>query len=191
MNLSLPTSVHAELRPEAIFEEYAPRVYNLARRLLGNAADAEDVTQNVFLQVVRKLGTFRGEASFSTWLYRVAFRAALDYRRRRARREENTVADPLESFREDGSHDVPVHRWSTPPDQELLDRELHDLIEKGIDRLPVIYRDVYVLADLENLPGAEIAELLGMGLPAVKSRLHRARLLMRDMLAPHFEEERP
>jgi RNA polymerase sigma-70 factor (ECF subfamily) len=175
--------------PAKVFEEYAPRVYHLVRRLLGNAADAEDVTQEVFLQVVRKLPTFRGEAAFSTWLYRVAVNAALAYRRKRAIREVAPLPEPLEDFREDGHHRVPVRRWMSRPNHLALDREAHQLIEEAIAGLPEGYRDVYVLADVEELPNAEIAEMLGLSVAAVKSRLHRARLLMRKALSPYFEEQ--
>src|SRR6266478_6367136 len=135
------------LTPERVFKDYAPRVYNLARRMLGNDADAEDVTQDVLLQVVRKLPTFRGESAFPTWLHRVTVNAALAHRRKQAVREDTHVANPLE-----------------------------DLIDRAIAGLPAIYRTVLVLSDLEELPNAEIAERLGLTVPAVKSRLHRARL---------------
>jgi RNA polymerase sigma-70 factor (ECF subfamily) len=174
---------------EEAFREQAPRVYHLARRLLGNPADAEDVTQDVFLQLARKLHTFRGESAFPTWLHRVAVNAALAYRRKRALREGYPLPDPLEDFREDGSHPAPVRRWATGPEDEALDRETHELIERAIARLPEIYRDVFVLADVEELPKAEIAEMLGLSVEAVKSRLHRARLLMRHTLAPYFEDK--
>jgi RNA polymerase sigma-70 factor (ECF subfamily) len=156
--------------------------------MLGNDADAEDVTQDVLLQVVRKLDTFRGESSFPTWLHRVTVNAALTHRRKRAVREDRQVADPLEKFLDDGHHTHPVRPWSVPPDQPILDRETQDLIEQAIAQLPEIYRDVYVLADVEGVANAEIAEMLDLTTSAVKSRLHRARLLMRDDLAPHFEE---
>src|SRR5438128_4815590 len=84
--------------PEQVFREHAPRVYNLARRMLGNDADAEDVTQDVLLQVVRKLDTFRGDASLTTWLHRVTVNAALARRRKRATREHREVPAPLEMF---------------------------------------------------------------------------------------------
>jgi RNA polymerase sigma-70 factor (ECF subfamily) len=84
---------------------------------------------------------------------------------------------------------VPGRRWSSPPDQQVLDRETQERIEAAIASLDEKYRDVYVLADVEGLPNAEIGSLLGLGLPAVKSRLHRARLMMRQALAPYFEEK--
>jgi RNA polymerase sigma-70 factor (ECF subfamily) len=174
--------------PETLFRDHAPRVFNLARRMLGNEADAEDVTQDVLLQVLRKLGSFRGESAFPTWLHRVTVNAALAHRRKRAVREEHRDHDPLERFEENGHAAHPVRPWSVEPDKAALDRETHDLIEAAIQRLPEMYRDVYVLADVEGLGNAEIGEMLGLSVPAVKSRLHRARLMMRDALAPHFEE---
>jgi RNA polymerase sigma-70 factor (ECF subfamily) len=173
---------------EQVFQLYAPRIYNLAWRMLGNDADAEDVTQDVLLQVVRKLDSFRGESAFPTWLHRVTVNAALAHRRKRATLEEKRVRDPLDHFLEDGGHAAPIRRWSVAPDQEALDRETHQLIDQAIADLPEIYRDVYVLADVEGLANSEIAEMLGLRVSAVKSRLHRARLLMRNALAPHFEE---
>jgi RNA polymerase sigma-70 factor, ECF subfamily len=182
------TTPSEPLTPELVFREYAPRIYNLARRMLGNDADAEDVTQDVLLQVVRKLDTFRGDSQIATWLHRVTVNAALAHRGKRARREEHEVHDPLEHLLEDGRHRTSVKPWSVSPDQRALDQETHGLIEGAIARLPEIYRDVYVLADVEGLNNPEIADILGLSVPAVKSRLHRARLLMRNALAHHFEE---
>jgi RNA polymerase sigma-70 factor (ECF subfamily) len=176
------------LTPETVFREHAPRVYNLARRMLGRDADAEDVTQDVLLQVVRHLDQFRGEAAFPTWLHRVTVNAALAHRRKRAQQEEKQTADPLENFSEEDFHRGPVRRWVVGPEENLLNQETQELIEAAIARLPEIFRDVFVLADVENLPNAEIAQLLGTSISAVKSRLHRARQLMRNALAPHFEE---
>jgi RNA polymerase sigma-70 factor, ECF subfamily len=185
-------SDQAQLRPpptvEQIFQDYAPRIYNLARRILGNDADAEDVTQDVLLQVVRKLHTFRGESAFPTWLHRVTVNAALAHRRKRAAQEERRVRDPLDDFAANGHHTGPVRPWMVGPEQQALDRETRDLIERAIADLPEIYRDVYVLADVEDVSNAEIADMLGLSVAAVKSRLHRGRLLMRNALAPHFEE---
>jgi RNA polymerase sigma-70 factor (ECF subfamily) len=180
-----------KLTPERVFREHAPRVFALARRMLGNDADAEDVTQDVLLQVVRKLDTFRGEADITTWLHRVTVHAALALRAKRARRQEHETHDPLNHFSENGHHGRPVRPWAISPDQQALDKEREEIIEKAISRLPEIYRDVYVLADVEGLPNPDIGSLLHLSVPAVKSRLHRGRMLMRDALAPHFEEVSP
>src|SRR3982751_3125623 len=110
----MPEPPHAPEPPltaDRVFREFAPRVYNLARRMLGNDADAEDVTQDVLLQVVRKLDTFRGESAFPTWLHRVTVNAALAHRRKASYRQERTVADPMDAFIDDGHHLTPIRSW--------------------------------------------------------------------------------
>jgi RNA polymerase sigma-70 factor, ECF subfamily len=177
-----------QLTPEQVFRDYAPRVFALARRMLGNDADAEDVTQDVLVQVIRKLDTFRGDSGVFTWLHRMTVNAALALRTKRARRQQHETNDLLNQFEENGHHIKAVRPWALPADQLVLNKEREQIIEKAIARLPEIYRDVYVLADVEQLSNPEISTLLGINLPAVKSRLHRGRMLMRDALAPHFEE---
>lgn len=169
---------------EQVYHDYAPRVYHVARRLLSSDIDAEDVLQDVLLQVVRKLPSFRGEAALPTWLHRITVNAALSHRRKRAVREENRQCDPFDELLEMGNH------AGSPlgPEAQILNQELRRLIEQAISRLPTIYREVFILADIQELPNAEIAERLGQSVPAIKSRLHRARQLLRQELAPHFEE---
>src|SRR5437867_6522529 len=113
----------AALTPDQVFRDYAPRVYNLARRMLGNDADAEDVTQDVLLQVVRKLDTFRGESAFPTWLHRVTVNAALALRAKRARREQHQIKENLEDFLQNDYHPGPVRRWGEGPLEQALDQE--------------------------------------------------------------------
>jgi RNA polymerase sigma-70 factor (ECF subfamily) len=177
------------LTPELVFREYAPRIYHIARRMLGNDADAEDVTQEVLLQVVRKLDTFRGESQLGTWLHRVTVNAALAHREKRANRQKHEAGEPVDDTVAPSGPSGVVKRWNVAPHEPVLAAEQTELIEKAIATLPVPYRDVYVLADVEGLHNAEIGEILDLSLPAVKSRLHRARLRMRDALAPHFEGE--
>jgi RNA polymerase sigma-70 factor (ECF subfamily) len=180
-------AVAVPLTPEIVFREYAPRIYHIARRMLGNDADAEDVTQDVLLQVIRKLDTFRGESQISTWLHRVTVNAALAFRQKRANRQKHETHDtPANSLEVAPAHS-PVKRWNIGPDEPVLAAEQSAVIGKAIDDLPDPFREVYVLADVEGLPNSEIADMLGLSVPAVKSRLHRARLRMRDSLAPHFE----
>ena len=173
--------------PEFVFREYAPRIYHIARRMLGNDADAEDVTQDVLLQVIRKLDTFRGDSQLSTWLHRVTVNAALAFREKRANRQKHEKHQTAEESLEIAPSGSPVKRWSTGPDEPVLAAEQAQIIEQAIGELPGSFRDVFVLADVEGLPNTEIADILGLSVPAVKSRLHRARLRMRDSLAPHFE----
>jgi RNA polymerase sigma-70 factor, ECF subfamily len=177
-----------QLTPEQVFRDYAPRVFALARRMLGNDADAEDVTQDVLVRVIRKLDSFRGDSNVFTWLHRMTVNAALALRAKRARRQQHETLDPLNHFHENGHHGKPVRPWSVAADQQALDKEREQIIEKAIAGLPEIYRDVYVLADVEQLSNPDISTMLGISQAAVKSRLHRGRMLMRDALAPHFEE---
>src|SRR5215468_9628671 len=107
------------LTAEQVYHEYALRVYNMARRMVSNEKDAEDVTQEVFLQVVRKLPTFRGESAFPTWLHRVTVNAALAHRRRRATQYEYRTGEPLEAVLEEPLH-VPIRRWSVGPEEAAL-----------------------------------------------------------------------
>jgi RNA polymerase sigma-70 factor (ECF subfamily) len=151
--------------------------------MLGNHADAEDVVQDTLLQVVRRLGTFRGEAALTTWLHRVTVNAALVYRRKAAHRRERPVRAALGCLARGGTPGRPA---AGGPDGQALSREARHLIERAIGGLPPAYQEVYVLADVEGLPNAEVGAVLGLRLPAVKSRLHRARRLLRRALAPYF-----
>lgn len=139
---------------DEVFHAYAPRVYGLAWRMLGDEADAETVTLNVLLKVVGRLGTVPGEDDLTAWLYRVTIDAVLTFRRQRA------------------------CRWARRGPQG----EGRNAVEQAIGRLPEVYRDVLVLADGEGLTCAEVGELLGMRLRAVEGRLQCARLLMRQAL---------
>jgi RNA polymerase sigma-70 factor, ECF subfamily len=175
-----PTSV------EEVLLSCASRVYSVARRMLGQDADAEDVTQEVLIQVIRKVDTFRGEASLTTWLHRVTVNAALQHRRKQSRRREQQ--EPTAVRTTGGNPLMGIADSERTPAEQMMDRELQRLLEQAIAGLPVIYRDVYVLTEVEGFPYAEVGELLGLGVPAVKTRLHRARLLMRETMAPFFDE---
>jgi len=176
------------LSAEQVYHDYAPRVYNMARRMVRSDVDAEDVTQDVLLQVVRKLPTFRGDSAFPTWLHRVTVNAALSHRRKRALREEHRADAPFDAYVEDGAVEDCGRSQSIRPDAQVLARERRKQIERAIADLPEVYRKVFLLADVDGQPNADIAETMRLSLSAVKSRLHRARQLMRGALAPYFEE---
>ncbi len=175
------------LSAEQVYYDYAPRVFHMARRMVSNDVDAEDVTQDVLLQVVRKLPTFRGESAFPTWLHRITINAALSHRRRQAVREEHRV-DGGDLLLEEQPVESPARPWTLGPEAQLLHQETQQLIAQAIEQLPSMYREVFILADIEGRPNAEIAQRLSLSLPAMKSRLHRARLLLREALAPHYPE---
>lgn len=169
---------------DALVTRHQDRVYRLARRLLGDASDAQDVLQETFLQVYRKLDTFRGESKFSTWLYRVATNAALMHRRWRERHPAESLEVYLPAFDDSGHHarrDVDYSR-AARADEILEQRQLAEAAMAALERLPEIYRSVFVLRDLEELSTAETAELLDIEPAAVRQRLHRARLMLRGYL---------
>jgi RNA polymerase sigma-70 factor (ECF subfamily) len=184
--LPRPQGAHspAPLSAEQVYHDYAPRVYHTARRMLRSDLDAEDVTQDVLLQVVRRLPSFRGESAFPTWLHRVTVNAALLHRRREARHSRAANAPP--NAVPAGTNPSTAGPAPGPADQ-LLDREARVVVRRAIASLPDGYREVLVAADVDGLPNQAIADALSLSLPALKSRLHRARLMLRDALAPYFE----
>jgi RNA polymerase sigma-70 factor (ECF subfamily) len=140
------------------------------------------VTQDVLLQVVRKLDTFRGDANLTTWLHRVTVNAVLVHRRQAVRACERQQRVAAHRRRASVPKDAPA------ADEEALNHESRQLIERAIVELPATYRHAFVLADAHSITNAEIRSLLGLSKAAVKSRIHRARLLMCDALAPYFAE---
>jgi RNA polymerase sigma-70 factor (ECF subfamily) len=180
-----PRPAAAPLGVEEIYRLYGPRVYAVAMRMTSTEVDAEDITQEVLLQVVRRIDTFRGESSLPTWLHRVTVNAVLALRRKRATARERQLADAAgEALTRPGA---PGRGRPTPtPEVVALGGELRERLEVAIARLPDAYRDPFVLSDIERLPNAEICALLGLSLAAVKSRLHRARLMLRDALQPYM-----
>ena len=169
---------------ETLFRQFFAQVYRQAHHLLGTAAEAEEVVQEVFLTVYEKANTFRGESAFTTWLYRLTVNAALSRLRRRKRRQEITLDDYLPQFREDGHHLVrPVVDWSADLEQGLANAQIQQLLRQAIELLQPLDKAVLVLSDFEELSNREIGEALGLTVLAVKARLHRARLFLRGQLA--------
>jgi len=170
---------------ETLVARFHGRVYRLARRLTGSDGDAQDVMQDTFLQVYRGLGSFRGESKLSTWLFRIATNAALMHRRRRERRPAESLEEYAPRFDDEGRHQLGEAELSLPARaDELLDRRrLVEHALEGIDRLPDLYRTAFVLRDLEEMPTAEVAAVLGCEPAAVRQRVHRARLLLRGYLS--------
>ena len=177
---------------EALVVRYQQRVFRLACRLTSET-DAPDVVQDTFLQAYRHLGSFRGESKFSTWLYRIATNASLMIRRTRARRPSEPLDDHLPRFDDNGRHSgTPAELQISSRAEELLDRQaLAVRARAAIARLPDLYRDAFVLRDLEEIPTAEVAEMLGIDAAAVRQRVHRARLMLRGYLGDLARGEQP
>jgi RNA polymerase sigma-70 factor (ECF subfamily) len=174
-----------EMAFERLVVRHRQRVYRLARRLLGDDSDAQDVTQETFIQVYRKLSSFRGDSRFSTWLYRIATNAALMRKRADSRRPTESLDSFAPRFDEAGLHAATVAELSAPGLlEETLDaRVLAERVQAAVDRLPDLYRRPFVLRDLEEIETSEVAELLGLETATVRQRVHRARILLRGYLS--------
>ncbi|MFQ5828830.1 MAG: RNA polymerase sigma factor [Candidatus Methylomirabilia bacterium] len=181
-------------REEGAAEELLGRcggwIHRVARRVLSDERDAEEVTQEVLLTVIGKIHTFKREAAFSSWIYRIAVNAAYQRLRSRRSRPEVSLESFLPVFDEDGRHAQPVVDWSGQLDDPAAAAEVRAAIEQSLGRLPEEYRIVIVLHDVEGLPNDEVAAALGLSLAAVKSRVHRARLFLRQELADVFSPAR-
>ncbi|MDQ7794878.1 MAG: sigma-70 family RNA polymerase sigma factor [bacterium] len=169
----------------AAFEElvarYERRVYNLAYRYTGDREDASDLAQEAFLKAFLALRGFRGRSTFSTWLYRVTTNACLDAVRSRQRRRTVSLDQPILTV--DGQVERQVSDSSVDPEELAQRREVQAVVRQAIARLSPDHRMVLVLRDLQGLAYEEVAAILGLNLGTVKSRLNRARLALRDLLA--------
>lgn len=169
-----------------LVQPYQRAVYSTAFGVLGNDADAEDVTQEVFLKALRALSGFRAEAKFSTWLIQIAFNEA----RMVLRRSRRKLYESLEEGREtpDGDY-IPrdLADWREIPSEALARQELRQTLTRAIAAMKTIYREVLILRDMRQMSVRETAELLGVSQEVVKTRLLRARLQLRDALAPGYD----
>lgn len=169
-----------------LFEQYADSIYRLAFRLVQEPEAAEDIVQETFLKTLTRLQSFEGRAKLSTWLYRVAYNASLDYLRAR-----QTLSFPIDQETAEESEAAPMPQvfveWKTP-ESILLDGESLELLNRAIRSLPHSLQIVFVLRDIEGLSTDETAEILTLKVGTVKVRLHRARLALRERLSTYFEE---
>ena len=172
---------------ENLVAAYGDRAYRLATRITRNAQDAEEAMQDAFLSVIRKIDTFRGDATFGSWVYRIVANAAYQCCRRRRRRSADISLDTLlPVFDQRGRHVAPVVDWSMSVDDPTRQTELRLALGTAIEGLGDDYRAVVVLRDVEGLPNREIAEILGLTVVNVKMRVHRARLFLRKRLEAHL-----
>ena len=159
-----------------LVEKHADFVYNVAYRMMGNPQDAEDVSQDAFLSAYRAFDRFRGESRVTTWLYRITMNAALMRLRKTKLARSLTVT---------GLEDVEVVDWTASPDKEAVNSELKERLQEAIDQLEPDLKAAVVMRDVQGLSSAEAAEVLDVSVAALKSRLHRARVLVRKYLADY------
>jgi RNA polymerase sigma-70 factor (ECF subfamily) len=169
---------------EGLVRGHQGRVYRTLMGITGNAEDAQDGTQAVFIKVFRKIKSFSGQARFATWLTRIAINEGLE-RLRSRRNEESLDERPEEDFRPSN-----LQPWVDDPESRLAREEMRGIVEEALGRLPALYRAAVVLRDLDQLSGAEAAAALNIPLPTLKTRLLRGRLMLREALSVHLTEPR-
>jgi RNA polymerase sigma-70 factor (ECF subfamily) len=171
---------------EKLVRENAPRLLAVARRFLGDEESARDAVQDAFLSAFRGLRDFEGGSRITTWLHRIAVNAALMKLRTRRRKPEEPIDDMLPHWQPDGHPAQPAAPWAA--DRLVERQQLGVKVRESIDRLPDPYREVLLLRDIEELDTDETAKLLGITTNAVKTRLHRARQALREVLDPALRE---
>ena len=174
---------------EQLLDRYEDKIFRLAYRFVRNESEAKEILQDTFLSIWRKLDTFKGDAQFGSWLYRVAANTAL-MRLRSQRRHPEISTEELPVGYLDNYGQVPSvgENWSKRPDDELQSEELRRHIQTSVDALPEIYRTVFLLRDVEGLSTEETGEILSISVPTVKTRLHRARIALRDAITQYFNK---
>ena len=165
---------------EALVTENEKRIYNLCRRLTGNQEDAAELTQEAFLNAWRGLGRFQGESSFSTWLYRLATNACIDFLRKEKRRQSLSMTVSLDDEEEARQVELPDERYA--PEGALERAEARRAVAEGLERLTLEHRQVLVMREIHGLSYAEIGQVLGLEEGTVKSRIARARGALRKVL---------
>lgn len=174
---------------DALVTLFSNRVFAVAFRMLGDRAEAEDLSQEVFVALYHALPTFRGESRLSTWIYRITRNRCLNRMKFLKRRHVGSHADLDDPVVARGVSDPETDsRGARDPDKKLEGRELRDLLEKHLRELPEEQRTLVILRDLEDLSYEEIADITGLPLGTVKSRLHRARVELSSRLGPHLDE---
>jgi RNA polymerase sigma-70 factor (ECF subfamily) len=174
---------------EQLLDRYEDKIFRLAYRFVRNETEAKEVLQDTFLSIWRKLDTFKGDSQFGSWLYRVAANTALmRLRSQRRHPEVSTEELPIGYLDNYGQLPTPGENWAKRPDDELQSDELRRHIQSAVDGLPEIYRTVFILRDVEGLSTEETGDILGISVPTVKTRLHRARIALRDNISGYFNK---
>ena len=174
---------------ESLVSLYEKRIYNIARRILESEPDAEDVLQETFLKAFESLAKFRREASFYTWIVQIAVNASLQRLNQRKKWATVSLNGVDERDNDDDYRPREVVIWEDHPEKIYSRKELKEILNAAISSLPAIYRTVFLLKDMENLSAEQVARMLGISLPATKSRLIRARLELRERLGSHFRKK--
>ncbi len=176
------TTAFAEL-----VRRYEGRIFRLAQHITQNREDAEDVLQETFMKAYEHLDQFKGDAKFYTWIVRIAVNQALMKLRRRKTDQSVSLDEQIDTGEDTIVREIAA--WDEDPEQRFTREELHGILDRAIQSLDPPYRSVFVLRDIDELSTEETAEALGLSVPAVKSRLLRARLQLREKLTRFFKRK--
>lgn len=168
---------------EEVVRRYGPRMLQIARRYMKHEQDAQDALQDAFLSAFKNIASFQGDAKLSTWMHRIVVNAALMKLRKKSRTSETEIDALLPRF-QDGQFERTPSDWAVTFDTAVRDREIRELVRGKIQELPDSYRTVLLLRDIDEMSTSETADLLGISESAVKTRLHRARQALRELLDP-------
>ena len=173
---------------EQLANLYQKKIYTLSFNLTRNAIDSQDVTQEVLLTLFKKGHTFQGKSAFSSWVYRITLNASYMKLRTRKKEPNLSIEDLLPSLNGAGFQQEKLQDWSENTEASFFDKETRRVIQKAVDLLPDKEKVVFLLRDVEGLTTEKVSEILEITVPAIKSRLHRARLFLRKKLASYFED---
>ena len=173
---------------DKIVELYQKRIYALSFNLMRNQMDAQDVAQEVLLTLFKKIHTFQGKSAFSSWVYRITLNSSYMKLRSKKKEPKISIDDLLPSFNSTGFQQEKIQDWSENTESLLFTNETREIINKAVGLLPEKEKVVFLLRDVEGLSTEKVSEVLDLTIPAVKSRLHRARLFLRKKLSGYFEE---
>lgn len=171
---------------EELISRYESKAFALALRFTRNQEDAEEVLQDVFATVYRKIDGFQGKSAFSSWLYRIIVNAAFMKLRKRKQKQTVSLEDLAPNIRQQCVEQD--SGFGSKSDSLTMKRELQYMLQAAIGRLPEQYRAVFILRDVDGLSNQEVSEILQLSIPAVKSRLHRSRLMLRKKLQRYWED---
>ena len=167
-----------------IIKKYENKVYNYALKVMQNREDAEDVLQETFLNVIKSIKTFRGESTLSTWIYKITTNTALMKLRSHKKDFESLDENTIDISKDYKSLN---QKLSESPLENLYNKEFINNIMHSLDELPVNYRTVFILRDMEGFSAKEVSNILNMSIPAIKSNLRRARMALRDKLSDYLD----
>jgi RNA polymerase sigma-70 factor (ECF subfamily) len=170
-----------------LVNQYSRKIYRLAKHITQNDSEAEDVLQETFLKAFEHLGDFQGQSKFYTWIVRIAVNESLMKLRKRKSDRTVPLDEPLDTGEDTVAREIAV--WDENPEQQYSREEIGQILDEAIESLKPAFRTVFVLRDIEELSTEETAQALGISVPAVKSRLLRARLQLREKLTRFFKRK--